>query len=94
VEQQPPDEYVTQSRDTSYEAEHLIFERLAALTPEARLERLIALNRSARSLARAGVLLRHPHATEDEIFLRLSALRLPREVLIALRGWDPWQHGY
>ena len=52
------------------------------------------LNRDLERMAETGVRQRHPNATDREIFLRLAALRLGRELSIAAYGWDPTEHGW
>ena len=42
--------------------------------------------------AEAGVRLRHPSASQREVFLRAAALRLPREAMTRAYGWDPLAH--
>jgi hypothetical protein len=45
--------------------------------------------RAAWQPSRAGVRALHPEATEDEIRLRLLALRLDRETMVKYVAWDP-----
>lgn len=52
------------------------------------------LNDDCDRLAAAGVRRRHPHATDEEIRLRVTALRLGRDTMIAAYDWDPDLHGW
>jgi len=44
-------------------------------------------------LAERGVRTRYPGIGEREVFLRATALRIPRELMIKAYGWDPEAHG-
>jgi hypothetical protein len=44
-------------------------------------------------LAERGVRMRYPGIGEREVFLRASALRIPRDLMIKAYGWDPEAHG-
>ena len=79
----------TLSPDTSPEAEKLWIELLRQLTPEQRLKRVLRLKGRARSLQLAGIRLRHPEADEHETNMRLASMRLDRQTMIKLFGWDP-----
>lgn len=84
-----PPGYRTQSPDTSYEAEQFLFARLRELPGWRRMEMLCSLNRAAREVALAGLRRRYPAADDEELRLRLAALRLDRETMIRVCGWDP-----
>ncbi|MCU0225924.1 MAG: hypothetical protein MUF27_18070 [Acidobacteria bacterium] len=81
-------------QDTSPEAEAVLVAGWRARTPAEKLALVSAMTRTAQELSLAGIRARHPHATEDELRLRLAALRLPRELMIRLFGWDPAVEGY
>jgi hypothetical protein len=42
----------------------------------------------------AGVRLRHPDASDDEVRLRVLALRLGRDLMLEVYGWDPSIEGW
>ncbi len=42
----------------------------------------------------AGIRLRHPQAPEQEVRMRLAALKYGRDFAVAYLGWDPEQHGW
>lgn len=65
---------------------------LRSKTPGERIEMVFELTDFALRMAESGVRVRHPDASEREIFLRSAALRLPRELMIRAYGWDPEQH--
>ena len=45
-------------------------------------------------LALAGIRERHPSASARECQLRLASLRLGRDVMMQVFGWDPAERGY
>lgn len=86
--------YRTQSPDTSREAEERQIAHWRALPDPEKARVLSELTRAAQQLARAGVLARHPAASEEEIRLRVLALRLDRETMLKFFRWDPEREGY
>ena len=84
----------TQSRDTTVEIERRQIEAWRAMSPARKLAIVSQLTLAAEELARAGIRERHPKATEREIELRLGALRLDRDTMIRVFGWDPEKQGY
>ncbi len=81
--------------DTPPEMERVLIEGYRAMTPRQKLERVVALNRALDQLARARLRAQYgDELPEREIRLRLAALRLDREVMIKVFGWDPHEHGY
>ena len=89
-----PPGYRTQSRDTSREAEERQLAHWRALTPAQKARVFSEMMLATQQLARAGIESRHPGAREQEIRLRLMALRLDRETMIRFFGWDPEREGY
>ncbi len=87
------DGYRTQSDDTSREAEEFLFAAYRKMTAQEKWDRVAALNGAAREFAMAGLRARHPKAPERELRLRLAAMRIDRETMIAAFGWDPAAHG-
>jgi hypothetical protein len=61
-------------------------------TPGEKLAAVIQLTEAAVKLAEAGERLRRPGAGDREIFLRVAARRLGRDLTIAAYGWDPEAH--
>jgi hypothetical protein len=86
--------YRTQSADTSPEAEALLIDEYRRMPSWVKVDRLSEIIRAAQELAIAGIRRRHPTATDDEIRLRLAALRLDRDTMKALFNWDPEIKGY
>jgi len=78
--------YRTQSADTSIVAEQVQFECYRALTPAEKLDVILDLCRTGRELSLAGLRLRHPQATPEELELREAALRLGPELARAIHG--------
>lgn len=68
---------------------------LRRMTPAERIARLVALNRATAQLATARLRERYgPDLPERELRLRLAALRLGRETMIEVFGWDPDEQGW
>ena len=58
-------------------------------------EKLLSVLEASRFLLQmyeAGVRLGHPHASEQEVFLRTAARHLDRALMIRAYGWDPVLH--
>jgi len=87
-------DYRTQSPDTSREAEEFQLEGYRRMEPWQKLAIIDDLNRTVETLARAGIRERHPEATEEQVRLRLAALRYGREFTIEWFGWDPDVEGW
>ncbi len=83
------DGYRTQSPDTSYEAEQIQIARLREMTMGERFELLRSVILLSDRLARTGIRMRHPDASEDEVAMRSVALRLDASVIREAHGWDP-----
>lgn len=86
--------YRTQSADTSPEVERILIEAYRRMPPWEKVRRLTEIFRACEQLALAGILERYPQASEREIRLRLGALRLNREAMVRVFGWDPVREGY
>lgn len=93
-EVQVPEGYRTQAEDTSVSAERFLVAAWSRMQPWEKFQLLRDLNATAEGMARAGVLLRHPQASEREIALRLASLRLDRTSMVNAFGWDPALKGY
>ena len=86
--------YRPQSDDTSPDVDRRLFEAYRTMPSWEKARRLDADAAALDHLARAGIQQRHPNATEQEIRLRVAALRLDRETMIHVFGWDPLVRGY
>ena len=82
------------ARDTRPTAEKVWIEGLGRMSLREKARVIEALHRAAWAMALEGVKLRHPEAGEEEIRLRLGALRIPRELMIRAFGWDPEKEGW
>ena len=67
--------------DTSPEAKRRYFARLAQLTPSARLALMRESSRMIRQLAEAAVRRDYPHASPDEVRMRLAVRLYGRDVV-------------
>ena len=79
-------DYLTQSSDTSIVAERIQFDCYRALTPAEKVEVILDLCRVGRELSRAGLRMRHPGASSEELELREAGLRLGRELARKVYG--------
>ena len=86
--------YRPQSLDTDEETDRYLFERLRTLPPWRKAAMVTAAAGAAFELAMAGLRLRYPAASEDELRKRYAALVHGREVAVALFGWDPEREGW
>jgi len=68
-------------------------ERWRQAPPARKAQMIEALCEDVRALALAGVRRRHPEASPREQRLRLGALTIERELMIAAFGWDPAREG-
>jgi len=59
-----------------------------------RLATTLGLADLALKMAEAGVRKMHPQAPDREVFLRVAARHLPRELMIQAYGWDPEADGH
>ena len=83
------------SSDTDPEIQRILDEHARRLTPGERMMRVFELNRAAELMALAGIRQRHGDGlSEREERLRLAALRLDRETMVEVFGWDPEVEGY
>ncbi len=53
------------------------------------MQRVLDCNAASDAMAMAGLRSRHPQASEEELRLRLAALRLGRDLMVRAFGWDP-----
>ncbi|MBN2493422.1 MAG: hypothetical protein JXR96_02425 [Deltaproteobacteria bacterium] len=81
--------------DTSPDAERMLIEGYRRMSPAEKLRRVVDLNQAALQMARARIQARYgPDLSEEELRMRLAALWLGRELMIAAFGWDPEREGY
>ena len=59
-----------------------------------KLAQVCALNRTIEDLARLRIQAQYGSIPEDELRLRLAALRLGRETMIRVFAWDPDVRGW
>lgn len=81
--------------DTSPEVEAVLVEGYRRMSPQRKLQRVAALNRALEELASARIRARYGDALPPrEMRLRLAALRLDRDTMRRVFGWDPVERGY
>lgn len=81
--------------DTDPEINRILLEENRRRTPQQRLQQVFELNKTVEMMALAGIRQRHGTdlpAREEQ--LRLAALRLDREIMVEVFGWDPKVEGY
>jgi len=59
-----------------------------------RLEMVVQLNRELEMLATSRVRAKYGEVSDRELSLRLGALRIGREEMARVFGWDPEERGY
>jgi hypothetical protein len=85
----------TISSDMPIGVEQVLIEGYRKMSPGDKLQRVSALNRALDQLARARLRAQYgAELPERELRLRLAALRLDREVMVNVFGWDPQVRGY
>ena len=80
--------------DTSPEAARFLNEAFRTMSPTQKLQRVASLNRTLVQLAAARIRAQYGAIPEEEMRLRLAALRLGREKMIEMFGWDPEEKGW
>jgi len=78
---QAPPGYVTQSPDTAYWAERLMFERLAAMSATETIAGIRGFHRAAFRIQISGLARQYPDATPAELELRAAELRLGHDIV-------------
>ncbi|MBM3265122.1 MAG: hypothetical protein FJY97_17110 [candidate division Zixibacteria bacterium] len=81
--------------DTSPEIENRLLEGYRDMTPVQKLTAVATLNHVLEQLASSRIKTMYgPEMSEKELRLRLASLRLDRDTMIRVFGWDPEIHGY
>jgi len=82
----PPPGYRTQSEDTSYEVEQMLFERWRSMDPAEKAALVGAASVALQDLTMAGLEQRLPAASRRELELRALALMYGKEIVRDLLG--------
>lgn len=81
--------------DTPAEVEEGLLAGYRRMTPAEKLRRVVELNRTSQAMAAARLRAEYgPELSERELLLRLAALRLDRDTMVEVFGWDPEVEGY
>ncbi|REJ74563.1 MAG: hypothetical protein DWQ36_20925 [Acidobacteria bacterium] len=83
----------TLTLDTDPEIERRQIEGYRRMTSIEKMQRVIDLNRTVETMARARIVATYQPSSEREIELRLASLHIDRETMIAAFGWDPAAQG-
>jgi hypothetical protein len=80
--------------DTAPAVERWLIEAYRRMPPEAKLAKVQALSALTTTLALADIRQRHPHASQDELHLRLACRRYGPEFVRRTLGWDVEREGW
>lgn len=80
--------------DTAPSAARFLNEGYRRMTPTQKLQRVASLNRTLVKLAAARIRSQYGEIPDEELRLRLASLRLGRETMITMFGWDPDEKGW
>lgn len=80
--------------DTPPDVEEILLEGYRRMPPAEKLRRVFELNRATDAMAAARIRAQYGGISERELRLRLAALKIDRETMIAAFGWDPEVEGY
>jgi hypothetical protein len=80
--------------DTSQQAEEILFREYRSMSPEKKLQQVVALTKMAQKMALTRLREQYGPMSDREETIRLAALWLPRETMIKFLGWDPVEKGY
>ena len=86
--------YRSQSEDTSPDIDRRLFDAYRGMPSWEKARRVDEDSLALEELARLGIRQRHPDAGDEEIRLRVAALRLDRDTMMRAFGWDPHIRGY
>jgi hypothetical protein len=75
--------------DTDPKAMEVWLDLLRKMPPGRKIESVFALSRMAIQFSEAGVRMAYPDADDREVFLRIAARHLSRDLMIRAYGWDP-----
>ena len=80
--------------DASMESMAIVVDRWRSMSASDRFETVASLNDACQAMAEAGVRLRFPLADDHEVWLRVTALRLGRALMVDVYRWDPDVEGW
>lgn len=72
----------------------LVADRWRAMSAREKLDLVAGLNRTCDQLSESGVRRRHPAASDNDVHRRVLALRLGRDIMVSVYGWDPVIEGW
>ncbi len=80
--------------DTSAAAQQFLNEGYRRMSPTEKLRRVASLNRTLVKLSAARIRQQYGNVSDEEMRLRVAALRLGRDRMIEMFGWDPEEKGW
>ncbi|HXP83522.1 MAG TPA: hypothetical protein VN841_02310 [Bryobacteraceae bacterium] len=84
-----PARHPEEFQDTEPHALEVWLELLRSKTPGERIAATLGLTSFALQMSEMGVRRMHPEASDREVFLRVAARHLPRDLMIRAYKWDP-----
>lgn len=81
--------------DTPLEVERILVDAYRRMSPQEKFQRIRELNLATQAMAAERIRRQYGRdIPEQELLLRLASLRLERETMIRVFGWDPVEKGY
>ncbi len=80
--------------DTSTGSNDVLIEGYQRMSPREKMRLVNGLNCAVHNLALARIRKQYGDLPEHELRLRLASLRLDREIMTRLFGWDPAEKGF
>jgi len=81
--------------DTPPEVERILIDGYRRMRPQEKLQRVLELNEMVERMAAARIRAQYgADLAPRELQLRLASLRLDRETMVEVFGWDPEEMGY
>ncbi len=91
---QREEKFISGKSDTHPIMESILIEGYRKMSPAQKFKMAMEMSEAVRTLAKTGILKRHPGISDEELRKRLGALLLGRELSIKVNGWDPESEGY
>lgn len=83
-----------QTQDTYPKSEQVLIELLRNVPAWQKCRQVSQMIQATRQLSIAGLRIRYPDASDEELHKRVAALWLDRELVVKVYGWDPESEGY
>ena len=87
-------EEFSSAHDTEISSSRLQIRRLAEMTASERMQRFFSHFSASRAFVSAGLHLRYPDSSDEELKKRHAAIFLGRDYALRVYQWDPQIEGY